>query len=180
MKRYVFLLILFPAVIYSACKSQRPPADMDTHQSEIWINPEIMPRFHPQIESITRLGGAETDDASGMDGIAAFCNRMNAYFSESGLGVDQADEIYELLHASGILFNESVGMPDPDYPLEKETVDDFRQRISIKHSGEGEFEIFYLKTSCGFTYFYGVFILPDDPRQLNMRPREVWRASVPC
>ncbi len=180
MTRFFLLLILIPTLMFAACRSKQKTTEMETNVHDTWQNPEIYPRNHPQIESIERHSGHEAGQEAGIDGLMGFCERMNEHFAQSNLTPDEATELYELLHASGILFNESVGMPDPDEPLTRESVDDFMQRIALKKTETNQIEIFYIKTSCGFNYFYGIFTLPVQPHHLDLMPKEVWRASVPC
>ncbi len=145
-----------------------------------WENPGIMPRNHPGIISIQREVGGERTEKDALETLAKFCERMNEGFAQSTISKEDAISVYEMLYASGVLFNESVGMPDPDMPSIQESMEAFMQRIAIQKISEDTFYIFYVRAGCGFTYFFGQFTLPESPIHLNLYPIEVWRASVPC
>ena len=145
-----------------------------------WENPRISPRDHPGIISIQSDAGGELPEEDAWEALEDFCERMNDRFTNSQMSTEEAMSVYELLYASGVLFNEPVGMPDPELPITEESMDSFMQRVALQKITEESFYIFYLKRGCGFTYFYGQFTLPDSPVRLSLNPIEVWRASVPC
>lgn len=144
-----------------------------------WENPVIQIRDHPGIERIFQQDG-ETRQKNGEQGLNDFIDRTNSKFRESEISIEEAGSIYEMLHDSGMLFNEAVGMPDPQRPRTGETVDDLKRRIAIRMKDENTYYIFFVRTSCGFNYFYGYFTIPEEQENLNLHPVESWRASVPC
>lgn len=167
-------------IILMACRGPKTTASMNDADDSHWQNPEILPRDHPGIISINRAfghGGPEQEDRQGL---GAFLERMNERFAQSGIDRETASDIYELLHASGMLFNEAVGMPDPEAEPKRESPDDLKKRIALRLRPDDSYEIFFVRTGCGYTYFYGYFDLPDEPSALDLTPAEVWRASVPC
>ncbi len=179
--RFLIAALLVLAIMLPGCKSSRKK--MKTAQNQelaIWVNPQILPAYHPAAEGIF-MQYPEISDA-GMDtaGLEGFCNRMNELFRESGIGYTDALVIYLLLHESGLLANESIGMPDPEEPLVRESMDSFQSRVALKRIDENSYEIFYRRTGCGYTYVYGTFVLPSDTHSLSIAPIETWRISVPC
>ncbi len=159
------------------CRSTREGGDMNNINN--WENPVIHVRDHPGIERTFRQDG-QTPDDNGELGLNDFLDRKNAKFRESGISHAEASHVYQMLYNSGILFNEPVGMPDPDEPRTRETVDDLKRRIAIRKKDENTYYIFFVRTSCGYTYFYGYFDMPEEPQNLNLQAVESWRAIVPC
>ncbi|MFP4065135.1 MAG: hypothetical protein ACLFN2_00345 [Bacteroidales bacterium] len=145
----------------------------------IWENPVIQPRNHPGIERIFQQDGDRRQE-NNESGLKDFIDRTNSGFRDSKISIEEANKVYEMLHDSGMLFNEPIGMPDPDEPRSHETVDDLKKRVAIRKIDENTYYIFFVRTSCGFTYFYGYFSMPDQAENLNLQPIESWRASVPC
>lgn len=171
--RIITISIILITIIIG-CRSTQEAADMNN-----WENPVIHIRNHPGIERIFRQEGEglqENNEA----GLKDFLDRTNSKFRESEISIEEANNVYEMLHESGMLFNEPTGMPDPDEPRSRETVDDLKKRIAIRKKDENTYYIFFVRTSCGFTYFYGCFSMPDEADNLNLQPIESWRASVPC
>lgn len=165
-------IILITIII--GCRSTQEAADMNN-----WENPVIHVKNHPGIERTFRQGGEDPQE-NNEAGLKDFLDRTNSRFRESKISIEEANNVYEMLHDSGMLFNEPTGMPDPDEPRSRETVDDLKRRIAIRKKEKDTYYIFFVRTSCGFTYFYGYFTMPDDPESLNLQPIESWRASVPC
>ncbi len=176
--RIAIISIIFIITVIG-CRSTREATDMNNDEINNWENPVIQERNHPGIEKTFREDG-ESLHENGELGLNDFLDRKNSKFRESGISQEEASNVYNMLHDSGILFNEPVGMPDPDEPRTRETVDDLKRRIAIRKKDENTYYIFFVKTSCGFTYFYGYFAMPEEPQNLNLQPVESWRASVPC
>jgi len=114
----------------------------------------------------------------GEEGIRDFCLRMNRRFRHSNMSREDAVNIYDILSRSGLTLDEDIGMPDPDSELQP--TKDFSSAVALKKVDESLYEIFFVKTACGKTYFHGQFKLPEEPEKLNILPIEVWRASYPC
>lgn len=166
-------------IAFSGCRAKQESREMEQSETNQWENPEITVRNHPGIERIYRQAG-ENGEKTGETGLQDFLDRINPKFADSGISRNEAGNVYEMLHESGILFNEPVGMPDPDDPRPRETIDDLKNRIAIRKKDDNSYYIFFVRTSCGFTYFYGYFDWPEEPENLNLQPTETWRASVPC
>ncbi len=175
----ITIICILIMIAFSGCRAKQESREMDENGTNQWANPEISFRNHPGIERIYQQAG-ENGGKTGEAGLQDFLDRINEKFRESELDREEAVRVYEMLHESGILFNEPVGMPDPDEPLSRETVDDLKNRIAIRKKDENSWYIFFTRTSCGFTYFYGYFDWPEEPDVLNLRSIESWRASVPC
>ncbi len=149
-------------------------------QSGIWTNPVIEPVFHPGIEAIFSETNQQESSLLNREGLIEFCTRVNALFANSNLSPQEADFVYQQLFDSGLLFNEPIGMPDPEEVLTKETIENFKARIALKKNNDLSYSLFFVKTGCGYTYFYGKFVLPEKGQLLNLIALEVWRASMPC
>lgn len=149
---------------------------MHASQKDHWQNPFIQCEIPPVIEKIFIETGES--NLSGEAGIHDFCERMNQRFSQSNLTFSEARDLYQMLAQSGLNLNEAFGMPSPDY--EPPPTEDFTTVAALKRIDDTSFEIFFVKTACGKTYFHGKFNLPENPVDLNIESIEVWRASYPC
>lgn len=149
-------------------------------EADIWVNPVIEPMFHQGIEAIFSDTDKQEPGLLNREGLIEFCGRLNALFSQSNLSRQEADFVYRQLFDSGLLINEPTGMPDPEEVITKETFENFISRIAIKKNDDLSYSLFFVKTGCGFTYFYGHFVLPEKGQMLNLKALEVWRASMPC
>jgi len=180
MKTWAIFIVLL-SLFSSGCKSAEKKAERSKRMAnDTWVNPTIHVIDHPGI-----IGINSGQDEPGMSGdlkgaLMAFCQRINEKFSESGLRSAEAGTLYTRLFQSGILKNEAVGMPDPDNPVPAESIEDFKGRVALKVNPSGGYFIFYRKSGCGFTYFYGTFLIEGESGAINIQPLEVWRASVPC
>lgn len=175
----LFIFIILAG--FTSCKCVKKNSRMkQQNESVAWINPVIEPRIHQGIEAIFAknqdVGANEMNGA----GLTEFCNRMNIFFANSNLTHQEAEFLYELLYESGLFFNEPTGMPDPEQVIAKETVDDLKARIAIKKNADLGYSLFVMKTGCGYTYYFGQFVIPEKGQKLNFIPSEVWRASMPC
>lgn len=180
MKTGVIFLVLI--VLYSSgCKSAERKAERNKRMANIsWVNPAIIPVNHPGITGIsTNRGEPEITDGL-KKGLNDFCQRINEKFSESGLSRAEADSIYTRLFLSGMIKNEATEMPDPDNPMPAESLEDFKSRVALMANPDGGYFIFYRKSGCGFTYFYGTLNIDTGNGAINIKPVEVWRAIVPC
>lgn len=175
------LIVLILLAGFTGCRSAQKKARMKQQmETNVWVNPVIEPVFHQGIEAIFPENQDVEAHLMDREGLIDFCARMNALFANSGLIWKEADFVYQLLYDSGLLFNEPMGMPDPEEVREKETIENFKTRIAIKKNEDLSYSLFYVKIGCGYTYFFGNFIIPEKDHGLHLNATEVWRASMPC
>lgn len=108
--------------------------------------------------------------------LLAFCDRIEAEFSRSGLSPKEADTLYsvldDLLHVS----DESVGFPVAGRSPPPVV---FRERVALSERGANEYGVYFWKTGCGISYFlYHATLHPDGSAEVEKQER--WRAIYPC
>lgn len=174
-------MVLILLAGFSGCRSAQKNARMKKQmETSVWVNPVIEPVFHQGIEAIFPENKDVEAHLMDREGLIDFCARLNALFANSGLDWLEADFVYQLLYDSGLFFNEPIGMPDPEEVREKETLENFKTRIALKKNEDLSYSLFYVKTGCGYTYFFGKFIIPEKDHGLHLNATEVWRVSMPC
>ncbi|MGE0077588.1 MAG: hypothetical protein AB7S48_06995 [Bacteroidales bacterium] len=166
----VFLFILSVA----SCSKQIPVKMV----SDEWINPTLNCDIPPIVTDIYTTSGESKETSK--EGLILFCNRMNERFSKSKLSQSEAIKIYSQVEASGLNLDESFDQPDPNLQESNMYKPQFKERISVLKINDSTYEIYYIKTGCGKTYFHGKFTYPNNDKKIEITPLEVWRASFPC
>jgi len=179
------LLLLFFVLIVVAvgCRCFRGATEQAVDNQSAtgnWVNPTIFPIYHPLIEGVGVEGMEKTTKEQNGDGLVGFLDRKNALFATSSLTGEEAARVYLALFRSGLIKNESVEMPDPANPVEAESIDDFKTRVALKAKPDGGYFVFFRRSGCGFTYFYGAISIDVQTYAVQVQPIEVWRAIVPC
>ncbi|HSV89135.1 MAG TPA: hypothetical protein VLH61_10890 [Bacteroidales bacterium] len=181
--RKPLLLLLIIAMIGFGCRFFRNPSGAQAGGNDgsgFWVNPVIEFIHHPLVESIDRQGETPEENGGGSSGLVGFLQRKNEMFSSSGISPEEALRVYQALFKAGMIKNESVEMPDPDNPVPDESLEEFKSRVAIKSNPAGGFYVFFRKSGCGFTYFFGTFALDPATGAIAIQPVEVWRTKVPC
>lgn len=168
--RNIILLMLFAVV---GCNNSNIKKSSSSQSN--WVNP-ILNCHIPEIAEDINIEFGESE-LKGNEGIADFCKRMNRYFEKSNISKNEAQEIYNALKKTRLNLNESIGQPSPDDSV---LVDqDFTKLIALKKVSDTKIELFYIKTGCGKTYFFGKFDYKKD-KAISLVPIEVWKISYPC
>ncbi len=170
----VFLLAVF------GCKSSKKSRDQKKTDNTVWVNPYIEPVIHSGITDIFKEHSDQERNEMNIQGLINFCNRMNTFFSQSNLTNTEAQIIYQYLYLSGQLMNEPAGMPDPEEIRPHETLEQFKSRNAIRKNANETYSIFFVRTGCGYTFYFGHFNIPREGKRLDFKSEEVWRASMPC
>jgi hypothetical protein len=170
LKLFTALLIVF---LLFGCKIFR--CQTRAENKDVWVNPQLNCHI-PEVADDFFIEKGKSE-LKGKAGIKDFCARMQEYFAESGMTPEEARKVYDMLLESGMLQDESFGMPSPDDPPARIT--DFSTRAALLKSDENNYEIFIIITGGGKTYMHAAFSWPDRPTDLQLFPIEVWRASYP-
>lgn len=173
MKMTKLLTALLVVLLFSGCKLFRCQTKADNVND--WVNPQLNCSV-PEVAEAVFIEHGESS-LKGEEGLKDFCARMQEHFAASNLSPEEAGKVYDMLLDSGMLQDESFGMPSPDAPTAKIT--DFSTRAALLKTAENNYEIFIIRTGGGKTYMHAAFSRPDGPAQLQLYPIEVWRASYP-
>jgi len=121
----------------------------------------------------------DTGEKKSVSELVEFCSIMKQRFSQPGMSVTEAAEIYSLLKADNNdiipwLHNECYGMPkciQEPYILDKQ--------VMIKKIDNEEYELFFSYIGCGINYDYmKIFIEQNKIDRYKFFER--WSESFPC
>ena len=169
------LLVLLSFFCILGCNKQVSKEKM---QNQEWINPRLECNIPDIATKISEVGG--DSEKTGKEGLASFCDRMNNRFAKSGLSTSDAAKVYQRISNSGLNLDESFGQPDPAVDIPETSKTKLTERVAILKVSDSSYEIYYIKTGCGKTYFHGKFTIHDNSQNLNIEPIEVWQAAFPC